>query len=304
MQTPAIDPDQLANGWAVRGEIGAVLLVVSLALVPLTVLAARRIFPGRNVVFARWGFSHLVGVLLLGLVLAWVSELLWRSTPGPIDMQVELVRTGAILAAMVALIARFAHSLDPEGWRALGLWRGFHLRAVAAGWTSYVLSLPGLVGLGLLWPWFLIWTGAGFESQPLMESFRTLPDERIAVVLVLGIGVLPLFEEVLFRVFLQPLLVQNFSEKGGVLLTSFAFAALHGQSAFLPIFGLSLVLGSVMLRTQRLFAVWAVHALNNGLVFTLLLAYARHPELASGSGLPGLIRWTDWPELSKVIAPW
>lgn len=295
MQTPAIDPDLLAHDWAVRGEIGAVLVVVALALAPLTVLVVRRIFPGRNVVFARWGFSHALVVLVLGLVLVWLSQMIWPPQEGPIDMQIELVRMATILAAIAALIARFAHTLDPEGWRALGLWRGFHVRAIAAGVTAYVLSLPGLLGLGLAWPWFLEWTGAGFEPQALAESFRTLPENRVGLVLVLGIGVLPLFEEILFRVFLQPLLVQNFSEKGGVLLTSILFAALHGQSAFLPVFGLSLVLGAVMLRTQRLAAVWAVHALHNALMFTWLMAYARSPELASGPGLLGLPHWPHWP---------
>ena len=83
---------------------------------------------------------------------------------------------------------------------------------------------------------------------------------------------MPLLEEVLFRGFLQPLLVQNFRDKGGIVLTSALFAVMHGTSAFLPIFGLSLILGAVMLRTQRLTAVWAIHALHNGLQVALLLS--------------------------------
>jgi membrane protease YdiL (CAAX protease family) len=44
------------------------------------------------------------------------------------------------------------------------------------------------------------------------------------------------------------------------------FAALHGTEGIVPIFALSLLLGAIMLRTQRLTAAWAVHAAYNALV--------------------------------------
>lgn len=264
-----------SSDWAGLAQVGAVLIAVALSLAPITILVARRLFPGRNVVFARWGFSHVLGVLVFGFALVWLSQVVWPSRPDTFDVQAELVRMAAVLAAIVALIARFAQQLDPDGWRALGLWRGMHARAIATGLSAYLISLPGILGLGLVWPWVLDKLGIPFAPQALAEGFKSLPHERMALVLVLGIFVLPLFEEILFRVFLQPLLVQNFSEKGGVLLTSALFAALHGESAFLPVFGLSLVLGAVMLRTQRLSAVWVVHALHNACVFAWLAAFTR-----------------------------
>ena len=47
------------------------------------------------------------------------------------------------------------------------------------------------------------------------------------------------------------------------------------ESSFLPIFALSLVLGAVMLRTQRIFAAWAVHAAHNGLMVGMLVLASR-----------------------------
>jgi membrane protease YdiL (CAAX protease family) len=112
--------------------------------------------------------------------------------------------------------------------------------------------------------------------EPVQEFFTRLlragsPGE-LALTIVAAAIVPAVTEELLFRGFLQPLLVQNFRDKGGILLTSLAFAALHGLGAFLPIFALSLLLGGIMLRTQRLVACWAVHALHNGLTLALLLA--------------------------------
>jgi membrane protease YdiL (CAAX protease family) len=93
--------------------------------------------------------------------------------------------------------------------------------------------------------------------------------------------VVPFFEELLFRGFLQPFLVQNFHDRGGVVLTSLFFAMLHGGSAFGPIFVLSLLLGGIALRTRRLWASWAVHAVHNGLMIAVFLY---NPELAQPPG--------------------
>ena len=112
--------------------------------------------------------------------------------------------------------------------------------------------------------------------------FAALSPSEQVLPLVLGVAVQPLLEELVFRSFLQPLLVQNFREVLGVALTSFVFAALHGPDVFLPIFALSCLLGAIMLRTQNLYAVWAIHALNNGLQFAVLIA--RPDLLAQGAG--------------------
>jgi hypothetical protein len=82
---------------------------------------------------------------------------------------------------------------------------------------------------------------------------------------VLAVAVLPFLEELCFRGFLQPLLVQNLSDRGGVAATAALFALIHEVHAFLPVFVLSLVMGGIMLRTRRLTAAWCVHALNNAL---------------------------------------
>jgi uncharacterized protein len=102
---------------------------------------------------------------------------------------------------------------------------------------------------------------------------------------LLGALVLPLFEELLFRGFLQPLLVQNLHDRAGLVLTALCFALLHGVEAGVPIFGFALILGGLMLRTQRLAACWSVHALHNALVFAIVFWYPQAVHTLQGQGL-------------------
>jgi membrane protease YdiL (CAAX protease family) len=260
--------DPIGADLAPGAQAGLVLALATLAALPLCWHAVRRIVPERNVVFVRWGFSHVLAAVALAIA-AGLGAALVLPAPGT-SLAGDLVLTLAVQLAAVAWAAFVALRLEPSGLAALGLRAGGNLRAIAAGLLLYLVCLPGLAGVLLGWIWLLDWSGAGFEPQAVAEQFaRLAPGERLVPVL-LGTLALPLCEELVFRAFLQPLLVQNLREPAGVFATSLLFAALHGQSALLPILCLSLVLGAIMLRTQRLAAVFAVHALHNGLMFTLL----------------------------------
>ena len=56
------------------------------------------------------------------------------------------------------------------------------------------------------------------------------------------------------------------------------------MAASVPIFGLSCLLGYVMLRSQRLLAAWAIHALHNGAQFLILYLL---PETLQNAAQPG-----------------
>jgi membrane protease YdiL (CAAX protease family) len=255
--------------------VGAVLVLASLSLAPLSIAFARWIVPGRNVFFARWRFAHVVWVVIAFAALNAASGVVWQLSRGDAKPSVmdELGLTVVMHVGVAAVIWRCAVRMDPDGWRSLGLWRGGHARAALAGVVVYVLALPGVVGLGPLWVWTLGRFGFAAQPQEIAERALDLQGPELIAFVVLATLVVPFFEELLFRAFLQPLLVQNLGDRGGVVVTSILFAALHGLSAFLPIFGLSLVLGSIMLRTQRLTASWLVHALHNGSMLALLFLW-------------------------------
>lgn len=267
--------DVAPRTWA---QVGAAAMLATAALLPVAWLAVKRLVPGRNVVFARWGFSHVVLAVLVFLASSTLAALAVR--PGE-SLDGDLLIMSAGFGAMCAAVCAWAVRLDPEGVRVLGLRARGAPRAILAALVAYVAALPGIAGVMPVWTWILGLFGHTAAPQDVAARFVTLaPDER-ALSLFLGIAVQPLLEEIAFRSFLQPLLVQNFREVMGVGLTSLCFAALHGPDALMPIFALSCLLGAVMLRTQSLLAVWVLHALNNGIMFAVLIA---RPDLVVGGG--------------------
>lgn len=267
------------------GCIGLVLLASSLALAPLVLLIVRQIFPGRNVVFRRWGFSH-VAVVLLAIAAVLVLEAqLVPVREGGDDFVTALLRMAIAEGAGVLVAAWFAARVEPDGVRALGFPPGRELQSVLAGVTSYFLLLPGLFGLLLAWAWAMQHLSPGSGPQPVLKLAMELPHEQRWKAVVLGVLVVPLFEELLFRAFLQPLLVQNLRDRIGLTVTAACFAVLHGPEAAVPVFGLALILGGLMQRTQRILACWSVHALHNGLSFALVFLFPDAPHHLYGQGL-------------------
>jgi membrane protease YdiL (CAAX protease family) len=275
--------DEILAAWAevtplMRAQAGAVAAVATIAFLPVVWSAVKRLVPERNVVFARWGFSHVALALLLVVAAQFLAASVLPSEPGLSEL---LLASAASLLVTGVAIGTWAIRLDPDGLRVLGMRRAGTTRATVAAILAYVATLPGLVGVMFVWTWILESAGHEPRTQDVAQAFAALEPGQYAVPLLIGILVQPFLEELVFRAFLQPLLVQNFREVAGVGLTSLAFAALHGTDVFLPIFVLSCLLGAVMLRTQNLWAVWALHALNNGLMFGLIHL---RPDLALGGG--------------------
>ncbi len=292
-------------------RVGIVAFAVAFALAPIATLLARRIFPGRNVFFARWGFSRVALVVLIWLAAslvvgallgAWVPAADPGADPGagvepgqlstlvlggeavPVFVLDMIANALAFLAASVAIVV-LVRRVSPEGLGALGLRADRMPAALLVGVVGYGLLFQGVLGLGVIWSWFLDAIGHWPGPQPVALEIGRLEAPWFAFGALFAILVIPFFEELVFRGFLQPLMVQNFGDKGGVVLTSAVFASLHGTVGFLPIFGLSLVLGSVMLRTQRLWAPVFVHAIHNA----LMVAALRYSD--GSETLGGLLIW-------------
>ena len=258
---------------------GAVLFALGLVAVPFAGELLRRLPRRVPVFFARWGFSHvlLVGLssVAAGFVFGPAIHALFAKPVAEGEPEVGVVGalwlTMAMLGTGVLGALTLARRLQPEGLAALGICRRGNPRGMLAGGLAYVLVLPGVVGVSVLWPVIAGALGFTVEPQEVLVGIEQLSGIGLWQAVVLAVFAGPFLEETLFRGFLQPLLVQNLSERGGVAATSALFAAMHGVSAFGPLFALSLLLGYVQLRTHRLAAAWFVHGLHNAVTLAIVL---------------------------------
>ena len=238
---------------------GLMFFAIGLALLPIATHLVRRLVPERRVFFARWGFSHVIKVILAGFGTLVILGILAPTT----NTLALLTQTVLVLAVASLAAVHFAKRLEPTGWRALGLPGGSDPKSLVAASISFAFIFPVLLGALILWPLCLEWLGVEVEPQEVMLQLLSMQGIELFAGVLIAIVIQPFLEEVLFRGFLQPLLVQNLSDRGGVVATSILFALVHGTTAFFPIFVLSLAIGGIMLRTRRLSAAWLLHALNN-----------------------------------------
>jgi membrane protease YdiL (CAAX protease family) len=285
--------------------VGALGLLFALASAPRVFrlqarLAGPNPLPGGAA--SPWTLRHLVPVvgllvvtalLVAGtLALALTSDGGGEEAGGASSLLLSLLGTALILGVPCAALVIFARNSGPEGGRGIGLLglgadgRG---RAALAGAFAWLLLLPGIFGLGILWPALLSAAGQTPQPQPFIGDFLEGSGASLAFAVFLAAIVLPFLEELLFRGFLQPLLASRFGTAAAILVTSLLFAALHGLSAFGPIFGLSLVMGTTMARTGRLTSSWAIHALHNGSMLLLLLSVPEIADLLPEGGLFSLV---------------
>jgi len=238
----------------------------------------------RPFVPSRWAFQFLdVAVAIIVFVAANYVALVgafWWSTgeltsPSPEFMEtlggLDVLVLTAAGQLPVALYIVFVAARRRGGLAALGVKRPTPGPRVRYAVARYVISIPMIYGLGSLAMFLYLLAGEEFLQQDAAKMVAEgLRSDAVLVVLLTAV-VIPLLEEVLFRGFLLELLVSRGGRVVGVVGSSAAFAVMHGFQAFLPIFGLAIVLGVIKIRTRSLAAVWLVHGLHNGMSVLVLL---------------------------------
>lgn len=247
-------------------------LLFGVLLAPLVQRIARWAWPRAAAPTARVFGLRDIGLVALGFLLI---QILAGIVIDLFDLDVHTLlvampATVFVQAATGGLILALA-ARAPRGFAALGLRGGQMPWALGYAAAKYVGAGPFLFALMAASPLFLERVlGIPHEPQDVALLIAGATDfERVLVPLFAAL-LIPLLEELMFRGFLQNALESLLGAAPAVVLTSVAFAALHGASAFIPIFGLSVLLGVVMLRTRRLAACWFVHGLHNGLTTSLL----------------------------------
>ena len=106
-------------------------------------------------------------------------------------------------------------------------------------------------------------------SNPLLEIVLNNRNHFSFLLLFITTTVLaPLFEEIIFRGVLLPILSRDFGILLGIIISSFIFALAHlSISEIPPLFVLGLGLGFTRLISGRLISSVFMHSLWNGLTF-------------------------------------
>lgn len=263
-------PHQALGRLAIRLLNVALLLGGSFLLAALAVLRTQRrlLNPAlaRPPVWGLWDVLKVGALYALGIaVFGWVFH------PNPVAPLVDSRGWYCQIFARILLIGAIVNVVIGERfgrWGDLGL-RGRFFFNLLAGVTAFVALQPVM---------FLMDAAMFdlFQEVPLQPALQTMLESPSGYVLTLAciaaVLVVPLSEELLFRVYLQPALERWFGGALSVLLTAALFAAGHRDLyAIAPTFVLGLTLGYLYNRTRSLTAPLCLHIMFNGLAVLRIL---------------------------------
>ena len=227
---------------------------------PLTIPALLLFFFGGVVVLGNGA-----GALALLALRPWVQA---SSSAG--QAMATMVVYGAQALPGLAVLRWLRGREGQSGWQWLQLQWGL-------GWRSFPMALGGLLlslPLVLLASWGVsqLFPDAG-GSNPLLDLVLNSRDRTALVFFALTACLLaPLYEELVFRATILPVMARSYGAGVGVLLSSLLFAAAHlSLVEFFPLLILGLGLGWLRLRSGRLSACVLMHAAWNGYTLANLM---------------------------------
>ena len=158
-----------------------------------------------------------------------------------------------------------------------GGWLQWKIKPIKEGIFKSISGWLMIMPLVLLIGWFMNEIiGDQGGSNPLLELVLN-SDEFIPLLflLITTVVLAPVFEELVFRGVLLPVLVSKVGKISGVLLSALIFALAHLSVGELPpLFVLGIGLGLMRLSSGRLFPCALMHSLWNGVTFASLLLVA------------------------------
>ena len=155
-----------------------------------------------------------------------------------------------------------------------GGWFQWRLRPVGQAFSKAFAAWLMVMPLVLLTGWLMnLLVGDQGGSNPLLElvlhSQEPLP---LILLLITTVVLAPLFEELVFRGTLLPVLAKALGRSWGVIVSALVFALAHlSVGEFPPLVVLGLGLAFLRLSSGRLFPCVLMHSLWNGITFGSLL---------------------------------
>jgi membrane protease YdiL (CAAX protease family) len=224
-----------------------------------------------------WGYSDLA--LVLGLLFASIALIVLvcgvlafavpalRDDPTPLLLPMQFA---LYLFIYLCFFLVFKFRYDKPVFASLG-WRptNVHPLLLAVAGAALALAISALAAV--------IHTPK--VKSPIDEITRT--PLSLAIFAVMAVTIAPLFEELFFRGFIQPLLSRTFGVTAGVILTAVLFGALHAPDyswAWQYALAVSIagaVFGWIRARTQSIIPSTIMHGGYN-LVFIVALIFMKY----------------------------
>lgn len=222
-----------------------------------------------------WGYLDLaliVGLMCALVVLSALPALLAFHGQLPMDSPVLLLSSNVVLygALYVAFRIVFAVRYGKPVFSSLG-WRrsNFNFWMIGIGGVVLAFSISGLAAL--------------VHTPKVPSPIDKLANSPLYLALfgIMAVSLAPLFEELFFRGFIQPLLSRTFGVVAGVLITAALFGSLHGPEyawAWQYALAVSLVgavLGWVRVRTNSIIPSTIMHGCYNA-AFVVAFVFSKH----------------------------
>ena len=184
-----------------------------------------------------------------------------------------VIQYGVMALPSVLILRRQLRALPSESAPADG-WLQWKLKPMLPALGSAVAGWLMVTPVVMLTGWLLVkLVGDPGGSNPLLELVLGSRDPiALALLAFTAVVLAPLFEELIFRGALLPVLADRFGSLSAVLLSALLFGLAHisiGELAPLTVLGMGLAL--IRLRSGRLFPCVLMHALWNAITFVNLL---------------------------------
>ncbi len=285
MQTTPLESELMQRAGAIFA-LYFVLLVLGLVVLGILISRWRRHPPPLRTAVLRlrerpWSASDVFGlfaVLALGFASVFLLQKPWtRYMEGwglsPQSAQLFLQSLFFHIAGLVVIFVYLARR--GRSWEdAFGISVARLPLDFLRGVLALLAVLPALLGITLLFHVILNLLG---HQPSLQDVALAIADEanRWAKIYfaILAILLAPVFEEILFRGLLLPVIARRFGAWAALLVTSFLFASIHGHlPSFATLFAFAFALGSAYILTGSLTVAIVMHALFNGITVSILLA--------------------------------
>ena len=134
------------------------------------------------------------------------------------------------MALLIGLMRAGAPTVSPRSASRVAPAR-FPLGRAAAGLSSYVLAVPFLIAAAVANAAAYAVGGKEVPAQDVALAIQEQIHSQPLQVAFFAVLLIPLLEEVIFRGFLLEVVSSRLGAAAGVVLSSFAFAILHGVAA-------------------------------------------------------------------------